>query len=267
MAKKIDPIKAKAKRDKIVAAVLGGVLLVALVVAVPMTLKQWKKLNGGDQAQPTPVQTTPVPGTTAAPGVAPTGASGGIASTISAPLATGQLHAFDLFESKDPFEPQVDVSAAAPVQATTVPQTPSANGALRPTAGAASAGAPPAGATPRAPPVVPTSAVMSVNGAPAELLGIGVEFPLPPAEPLFRLESLAPGRARISIVGGSYASGAATVTVKVGKTLTLENTADGTRYELKLLWVGSGTPPPGLVPAPPTAAAPTATPSTPTSTP
>ena len=38
MAKKIDPIKAKAKRDKIVAAVLGGVLLVVGVFAVPMSL-------------------------------------------------------------------------------------------------------------------------------------------------------------------------------------------------------------------------------------
>ena len=54
MAKRIDPVKAKAKRDKIIAGVLGGVLLVALVVAVPMSLKQWKKLNGGDQAA-TPV--------------------------------------------------------------------------------------------------------------------------------------------------------------------------------------------------------------------
>jgi hypothetical protein len=61
MAKKIDPIKAKAKRDKIVAAVLGGVLLVACVVAVPMSLKQWKKLNGSGQAQPVATQTTPTP--------------------------------------------------------------------------------------------------------------------------------------------------------------------------------------------------------------
>ena len=84
---------------------------------------------------------------------------------------------------------------------------------------------------------------------------------------MFRLESLAPGKARISIVDGSYATGAPTITVRVGKPLTLENTADGTRYELKLLWVGAGAPPAGLVPAPPTTAAPTATPSTPTSTP
>jgi hypothetical protein len=242
--------------------VLGSVLLIACVIAVPMSLKQWKKLNGGDQAQATPAQTTPAPGVGTTPAATLSGETGGIASTVSAPLATGQLHAFDLFESKDPFEPQVDVSVGSPVPTTTVPPQTAPPGTLAP-----GSVAPPTAGTPKPPAVPPTSAVMSVNGAPAELLGVGVEFPLPPAEALFRLESLAPGRARVSIVGGSYASGAPSVTVRLGKVLTLENTADGTRYELKLLWVGAGTPPPGLVPAPPTAAAPTATPSTPTSTP
>jgi hypothetical protein len=259
MAKKIDPVKAKAKRDKIVAAVLGGVLLVAAVFAVPMSLKQWKKLNGGDQAQAAPAQTTPAPGTaTPPPGTLPAGGTG-IAGTISAPLATGELRSFDLFDSKDPFDQQVDVSAGPSVGTTTPGTTPSSPVSVVPVGSAP--------ATPKAPPVPPTSAVISINGAPAELLGVGVEFPLPPAEAMFRLVSLAPGRVQVAIVGGAYADGAATVTVKVGKKLVLENTADGTRYELKLLWVGAGTPPPGLVPAPPTAAAPTATPSTPTSTP
>jgi hypothetical protein len=40
---------------------------------------------------------------------------------------------------------------------------------------------------------------------------------------------------KISIVGGSYESGAPTVTLEQGKTLTLVNTADGVRYVLKLL--------------------------------
>ena len=264
MAKKIDPVKAKAKRDKIVAAVLGGVLLVACVFAVPMSLKQWKKLNGGEQVA-APAQTTPAPGTTPPPAALPT-ADGGIAGTVSAPLATGELHAFDLFDSKDPFEPQVDVSAAVdrPIETTATPTTGGDTGTSVPV-GSVTPTAPTD--TPKAPAPPPTSAVISVNGAPPELLGIGVEFPLPPAEALFRLVSLARGQARIAIVGGSYADGAPTVAVKLGRTLALENTADGTRYELKLLWVGAGAPPPGLVPPPPNAAAPTATPSTPSGTP
>ena len=259
MAKKIDPVKAKAKRDKIVACVLGGVLLLALVVSIPMTMKMWKKVNGSGQAAPV-VQTTPPPG--AVPVAAPLAGDGGIAGTVSAPVGTGQLRSFDLFESKDPFDQQVEVSGVAePTTGATVPQTPP--GGAQPVVPSGPAAQPPS-QTPQPP---PTSAVISVNGAPAELLGVGVEFPLPPAEALFRVESLARGRVRISIVGGSYATGAPTATLRVGKTLTLENTADGTRYELRLLWVGAGTPPPGLVLASPTAAAPTATPSTPTSTP
>jgi hypothetical protein len=259
MAKKVDPVKAKAKRDKIIAGVLGGVLLVACVIAVPMSLKQWKKLNGSGQAQPVATQTTPTPGV-APPAALPE--SSGIAGTVAAPLATGELHSFELFESKDPFDQQVDVAVGPSTGTATVPSAPAGpsgqSGTAVPTGPST---------TPRQAPVTPTSAVISVNGAPAELIGAGVQFPLPPAEALFELVSVAPGRARISIVGGSYASGDPTVTLKVGRTLTLENTADGTRYELKLLWVGAGAPPPGLVPAPPTAAAPTATPSTPTSTP
>ena len=265
MAKKVDPIKAKAKRDKIVAGVLGGLLLIVSIFAVPMTLKQWKKLNGGNVTEAAPAQTTTTPAPGSPPAALPTlpGDGSGIAQTVSAPVATGELHSFDLFESKDPFDQQVDVSVAPSVGTTAGPprSTPSGGG------GPVVPPAPPAPVAPRAPPVAPTSAVMSVNGAPAELLGVGVQFPLPPAEPLFQLVSLVPGRARIAIVGGAYASGDATITVKVGKPLTLENTADGTRYELRLLWVGAGTPPPGLVPAAPTAAAPTATPSTPSSTP
>jgi hypothetical protein len=261
MAKKIDPVKAKAKRDKILAGVLGGVLLVMGVFAVPMSLKQWKKLNGGGQPPPAAVQTTPTPA--GVPGAPTTiGTTGGIASTVSAPLATGQLHAFDLFDSKDPFEQQVDVSAVdVPSSGPTVPTGSTPGVPAGPPVPAV-----PLTPSPRAPEPPPTSAVISVNGAPGELLGIGVEFPLPPAEPLFRLESLARGRVRISIVGGAYADGAPTVAVRLGKPLVLENTADGTRYELKLLWLGTGTPPPGLVPAPPTGT-PSAAPSTPTSTP
>ena len=263
MAKRIDPAKAKAKRDKIVAAVLGGVLLVASVIAVPMSLKQWKKLNGGEQTQSQPATPAPATPATGVDPLAPAPADQGIAGTVSAPVATGELTSFDLFESKDPFKPQVDVSD------TPQPPPPVAGGAFEPVR-PASQGAVPAGpvaSPPAQPQPPPTAAVISVNGAPAEALAVGVEFPLPPAEALFRVVSLARGQARIAIVGGSYAVGAAAIALKLVKTLALENTADGTRYELKLLWVGTGAPPPGLVPPPPTAAAPTAAPSTPTSTP
>jgi hypothetical protein len=59
----------------------------------------------------------------------------------------------------------------------------------------------------------------------------------PTAEPIFRLVSVAAKSAKIGIVGGNYATGDPTVTLKVGKKLTLMNTADGKRYELLLVAV------------------------------
>jgi len=60
--------------------------------------------------------------------------------------------------------------------------------------------------------------------------------------PLFHLISLTAHTAKISIVGGSYANGARTVTLKESKPLTLMNTADGTRYQLILKPLGTEVP-------------------------
>ena len=43
----------------------------------------------------------------------------------------------------------------------------------------------------------------------------------------------------MAVAGGSYASGAQTVTLKVNTPVTLVNTADGTRYTLILLPQGT----------------------------
>ena len=58
------------------------------------------------------------------------------------------------------------------------------------------------------------------------------------AEPIFRLVSATATTAKIGIAGGALASGEATVTLRKGKPTTLVNTADGIRYELKLVGVG-----------------------------
>ena len=69
----------------------------------------------------------------------------------------------------------------------------------------------------------------------------GGDFPA--TQPLFHLLSLTAHTARISIVGGSYANGAAAITLHENKPLTLMNTADGTRY--KIILKPQGTPVPG----------------------
>jgi hypothetical protein len=77
-----------------------------------------------------------------------------------------------------------------------------------------------------------TSAVISVNGAP-ETVQVGGTFPT--SDPYFKLVSLTKKGAKISIAGGSLENGAPTVTLTKSKALTLMNTADGTRYVLRLV--------------------------------
>src|SRR5207244_1309845 len=58
----------------------------------------------------------------------------------------------------------------------------------------------------------------------------------PVNEDIFRLVSIArDGKSvEIGVVGGAYDSGQPTATLKLGETLTLVNTADGTRYVIAL---------------------------------
>ncbi|MGH3104290.1 MAG: hypothetical protein ACRDN6_09375, partial [Gaiellaceae bacterium] len=78
----------------------------------------------------------------------------------------------------------------------------------------------------------PTSAVISINGVP-EAVVPGADFPA--EEKIFTLVSLTAKSAKIAVAGGSLAGGDETVTLERGKKLILQNTADGTRYELVLV--------------------------------
>ena len=57
----------------------------------------------------------------------------------------------------------------------------------------------------------------------------------PASNPTFLLVSLTKTAAKIGIAGGSIEGGKQTVTLKKNRPLTLMNTADGTRYVLRLL--------------------------------
>lgn len=242
MAKRTD-LKAKEKRQKIIAAVGAVILLGVLAIQGPRT---WKLLNQKAPEEVAPVTTTtPSPGSAvtltppttagAAPSVAAT--DGGLGDSDPTPVPTSShLLSFSRFSSKDPFVAQIDLDAqpAAPVtQPTPAPRQPApvAGPVLAPTSPKPS-GPPP---TPTKPQAVPTTARISVNGV-VESVSTGKDFPA--AEPIFHLVSLSRRSAKISIAGGSLASGNPTITLPLGKTVTLMNTADGTRYELRLLSVG-----------------------------
>ncbi len=64
----------------------------------------------------------------------------------------------------------------------------------------------------------------------------------PQGSPFFHLVSVTAHSAKISIAGGSYSSGAPTVTLRENKPVTLVNTADGTRYTLILKPLGTSVP-------------------------
>lgn len=224
MAKKFDA-KAKAKRTKIIAGVLGLVLIGVLAWQIPSlmsTLNKKPPPNAAPAPPPpatgAPAPVTPLPGAAPAPTGTPVAVGTLVDSDPSPQAGSGQLLSFDRFESKDPF----------------VQQT-----------GAPEAGAPPAAkGTPAAPPPPPppppppassaaryTSAHISVNGE-TEQVGVGATFPA--SDPVFRLVSLKKTTAKVAIAGGSLSTGDGTVTLTKGKKLTLMNTADGTRYELVL---------------------------------
>lgn len=181
----------------------------------------------------------------------------------------GQLLSFGLFRSKDPFVQQLTTAPAtttpAPPPPTAVPAKPKrtvpAGGPIPPAAATTPATAPtaPAGGattttstststttattpgstgpatttTPGAPPLPPNAVLLSTNGV-CEQVAVNGTFPL--NEDIFRLVSIAKDRAsvEIGVVGGSYDSGQATATAKLGTKLTLVNTADGTRYVIVL---------------------------------
>jgi len=241
--------KAKVKKQKIFLAV-GGVLLLALLAfqAPKVMAKLHAKpppLPPGAVVQPpngfpaggAPLAAPSLAGSSTAPGaVAP---SSGIvdSSAVAAMPGSGQLVSFGRFASKDPFAQQIDTSPGASTGSsgdsggTVVPKPVPPVGPLGPTPGVP----PPAS--------LPTTASISVNGI-VETVAVGADFPV--AAPVFHLVALTATAAKIAIVGGSYADGAATITLKKGKTLTLENTSDGSRYVLRLIAlnpVASATPP------------------------
>ena len=258
MAKKIDP-KAKAKRQKIFAAIGGVILLGLLAFQVPRTMKMLHPAEeSSSSSTPAATTTTTAP---ASPSAAPS-LAGGNATAAAAPGGdglvdadappapqSGQLLAFGLFRTKDPFKQQLEVAdgtgsgGTTPSTGTTgsTGATPSA----APTSGAAVASdsggggkgsggtAPTMRVTAPAPAAV-TTAEIAVNGV-AQTVQVGGVFPS--SDPFFKLVKLTRKGAQISIAGGSLANGAPTVTLTKAKPLTLQNTSDGTRYVLRLLSV------------------------------
>ena len=279
MAKRVDPLKAKQAKQKKIAIGLSVAFVLVLAYQGPKTLKMLKGPAPVAATEATAPPAVPAPGLTPAPAV-----SGGAPADPSQPAVLadsdtpvdagdGQLLSFERFESNDPFQQQVDVSGAGATPADptapdddstpgTAPADPVAPGvdpaipgsAENPpisfggaggSSGSASSGSSGSGSAPGATPASPAAATtISVNGV---VHTITVGTPFPTDQPTFDVASLAKdGKSvQIGVSGGNLASGGKTVKLAVGKPLTLQNTADGSRYKLVLLTVEGAAPPAG----------------------
>jgi len=256
MAKKIDP-KAKAKRQKIFAAIGGVILLGLLAFQVPRTMKMLHPAEESTSSS-APAATT---ATTPTSPIAAPSLAGGNATAAAAPGGdglvdadappapqSGQLLAFGLFRTKDPFKQQLEVADGTGSGGTTpssgmsgstgakTSAAPTSGGAVVTSSGGGKGSggtAPTMRVTSPAPGAV-TTAEIAVNGV-AQTVQVGGVFPS--SDPFFKLVKLTRKGAQISIAGGSLANGAPTVMLTKTKPLTLQNTSDGTRYVLRLLSV------------------------------
>jgi hypothetical protein len=224
---------AKDKKQKKLLIVLAPILLLMVAWQGPALLK------GGGGATTTAAGATTLTSTAPAPtdptGAAPTTAGGevpvatpsGVGASLpdtdeSVTAGEDQLVRFDRFLGKDPFQQQVDdTPAAAPP-----PSDP----------GTGSNGGGTVTPVPEDPgteePSAYSAATVDVNGV-QETLSKGTPFP--ESDPLFKIVSISAGSAKIGLVSGSFSNGKETVTVKVGKTVTLVSQPDGVRYVIKLI--------------------------------
>ena len=224
--KKVDA-RAKAKRQKIILAVLGVLFLGVLAWQVPSVLKIMNKKPPVAATTPPAavVPGTPVPPVSGAPvSATPTPGAGLTDSDPAARAAGGQLVTFDRFSSKDPFQQQARIAVATPTP-TPAPEEPKVGVAASSDRSSSSSKPSPA----------PTSAQISVNGS-SETVSKGGTFPQ--SDPIFVLVSVSRATAQVAISGGALDSGGATLTLRKGKKLTLENTVDSTRYVLLLVSTG-----------------------------
>ncbi|MEX2211346.1 MAG: hypothetical protein WD689_06235 [Gaiellaceae bacterium] len=213
MAAKTDPRAAKARRQKRLAAAGGVAFVILLFIQVPRTLK----LMNGDEAASAAATAPAVPAA-----VAPAESI-----QLSAEPEVEALASFGRFESKDPFVPQLTVESQPRARSRVTDETEEQAAAA---AGAEADGPILEGVEEEA--AAPASASISVNGA-VETVTVRAEFPAD--APMFVLDSIGEGSVRIRVAqGGSFASGDPELTLDVGDSVTLVNTADGTRYVLLL---------------------------------
>jgi hypothetical protein len=230
--------EAKDKRAKMMA--IGGVVVLAAVLAfeLPHVLKK----SGGSTSSPPAATTTSTAGTSTAPATSASGTAAAVLPASSTKLpnsdvaprrSKAQLFSFSHFASKDPFVQQVSAASVPGTAGQAGATSGTSSGASGAAAGSTGGSTGGGYATTAQRTLAKTGAVaIQINGK-VQTVRIGASFPS--SNPLFKLVSVNHGVARIGIASGSYASGAGTVSLSGGRTLTLVDTSDGVRYKLELV--------------------------------
>jgi hypothetical protein len=237
--KKLQDIRAAKDRRAKKLAIGGAVLLVA-ILAFELPHYLGGKSNSPSAAGTT-TSTTPgsaTPGATSTPVATAPGTAVPVAASTTlpknsdvAPTRTkSQLYSFGTFSGKDPFVQQV---ATAQLGTSGTSGT-SATGTPAPSSPAPAQTASSTSVQQTSARTLASSGVatIEVNGK-TETVRVGKSFPS--ANPVFRLVSLAHGTANIGIANGSYTSGAQTVRLSSGQSVTLVDTADSVRYTVRLI--------------------------------
>ena len=221
--------EAKDKRMKKVAAGLVVVLVAVLAFEVPKVMH-----SGGSTAAPAVTTTTTTDATTGLPTTAPATSATGVLTAASTKLPNSDVQpqrskstllSFSHFSGKDPFVQQVS-------NGTSGVQTASAS--VPASSGSSGSSASNGSSQPKHVRTLAAtgSARIVINGR-IEVVRVGGSFPS--ANPLFRLVAFSNGVARIGIANGSYSSGAHTISLSAGRSLTLVDQADGIRYRIRLI--------------------------------
>lgn len=256
--KRVDPIKQREKRAKIAAGV-GCVLFLAVAAYEVPSIMKMMNAKPPPGAHATDAGNRNPDGSIALPNVAATSTSGlsgsgSLANTDVPPAAGGaQLVSFSVFQTKNPFTPQVTTPAtgtstpAAPTTAerpgadvpstsTTTSTTPTT--LTTPTVAPVATAVPPSAGAPASTPTTSTTTAapptvsIRVNGSVSH---VGTQGTFPTGAPVFRLVGYTSDSADIGIVGGSLATGDVALTLHVGRSVTLQNTTDDKTYKLELI--------------------------------
>jgi hypothetical protein len=239
-------VKAKEKKQKIILAGLGAVLLIVLAIELPGMLS-----SGSSPSAASATTTTTAAGDPGAP-AAPAAPAAGSAELVFA-SSTTKLSSLSRFKLKDPFDSHgVGATPAGAAPAATDPgatdpaaAAAAAAAATQPSSAGAGSSGPLFGTIQGPAPRVGKLSGRSLPSAKIRFNGVNLTVALghvfPKAHPFFRLAGVKPDGVIISVLKGSLADGSASLDLVKNTPLTLVNTATGGRFRIVLLSASKAT--------------------------